>query len=138
MAMADISTDPSTAQWLQALTLSRPQLHQLLLQHRQQLSTYQDVAAAGGTAAAAAAWPKAAAAAAATGAGWSFLPSVSPAWEAVAGWKVGQQQQQQQRSGLQGVDLPCLRFFLRSDRDIRAAYIPSLVEWLGQGRGDGG
>jgi hypothetical protein len=26
--------------------------------------------------------------------------------------------------------LPCLRFFLRSDRDIRAAYIPSLQNWM--------
>jgi hypothetical protein len=39
---------------------------------------------------------------------------------------------------LQGVDLPCLRFFLRSDRDIRAAYIPSLDEWLRRGGGMGG
>jgi hypothetical protein len=41
-----------------------------------------------------------------------------------------QKQQQQQVSGLQCVELPCLRFFLRREREIRAAYIPSLDDWL--------
>jgi hypothetical protein len=33
-------------------------------------------------------------------------------------------------AGLQSVELPCLRFFLRSEREIRAVYIPSLDDWL--------
>jgi hypothetical protein len=40
------------------------------------------------------------------------------------------QQQQQVAEGLQSVPLPPLRFFLRSERDISAAYIPSLDDWL--------
>jgi hypothetical protein len=53
----------------------------------------------------------------------------------VLGWEAGQQQQQQQQSGLQEVDLPCLRFFLRNDRDIRAAYIPPSPDECLQGGG---
>jgi hypothetical protein len=41
-----------------------------------------------------------------------------------------QQQQQQVLGGMQSVPLPPLRFFLRRERDIRAAYIPSLDDWL--------
>ena len=40
------------------------------------------------------------------------------------------QQQQQVAEGLQSVPLPPLRFFLRSECDISAAYIPSLDDWL--------
>jgi hypothetical protein len=110
----------STPKWLQALTLPPQQLLQLLPAVQESQLSFSNN---NSTAAAAAAW--------------RLLPSVSPAWElvrqqAAAAVPQDQQehQQQPQQQQQQQVELPCLRLFLRNARDIRAAYIPSLDEWL--------
>jgi hypothetical protein len=82
-------------------------------------------------------------------AGWRVLPACCPAWEQVqpppaqaAGLEDTMQQDAAAAASRFGLPaellrhpllcramLPCLRFFLRSSRDIRAAYIPDLEAW---------
>jgi hypothetical protein len=92
-------------------------------------------------------------------AGWQLLSAASPAWEqvqphpahpaataaaaaaagtveeqgaaaeAAAGHQFGLPAELLRHSSLSRAELPCLRFFLRSSRDIRAAYIPDFEAW---------
>jgi hypothetical protein len=71
--------------------------------------------------------PAAVAAAAAAAAGTPEQQSAAA--EAAAGHQFGMPAELLRHPLLCRADLPCLRFFLRSSRDIRAAYIPDIEAW---------